>query len=164
MTPETLTQTLVHQLGLTHWVVTKTVDGISDDEALRQAAPDANNLNWVLGHIVASRNGMIQLAGGQEVLPEDVAANYRRHSEPITADNAVDVATLMEVYNRAQEILIEALPALDKKTLATKAPGSPTKNPDESIGSLLSLLVFHESYHCGQLGILRKAIGHDGVI
>ena len=164
MTPETLPQTLVHQLGLTHWMINQTVADLSDEEALRQAAPNANNLNWILGHVTATRNGMLQLAGCDPVLPTEIADRYQRGSEPVDKDPAADLATLLAAFNRAQDGLTEALPALGRDVLTAKAPGSPTRNPDETVGSLLSLLVFHEAYHCGQLGILRRAIGREGVI
>jgi len=32
------------------------------------------------------------------------------------------------------------------------------------VGSLLAALVFHESCHCGQLGVLRRLLGKDSVI
>ena len=164
MTPETSTETLAHQLHFTHWVVNQTVADVSDDDALRQAAPNANNLNWILGHITATRNGMLQLAGCDPVLPTEIADRYKRGSEPVAEDPAADLATLLAAFNAAQNRLTEALPALSRDVLTAKAPGSPTQNPDETVGSLLSLLVFHEAYHCGQLGILRRALGYEGVI
>jgi hypothetical protein len=44
------------------------------------------------------------------------------------------------------------------------APISPTGNPKETVGSLLAALAFHEAYHVGQTGILRRVIGREGVV
>ena len=34
----------------------------------------------------------------------------------------------------------------------------------EAVGSLLAGLLFHEAYHVGQTGVLRRLIGMDGAL
>ncbi len=34
----------------------------------------------------------------------------------------------------------------------------------ETIGSLMAGMAFHEAYHCGQLGVLRRMAGAEGII
>jgi hypothetical protein len=46
----------------------------------------------------------------------------------------------------------------------TPAPFSPTGNPDETVGSLLAAISFHEAYHVGQTGLLRRVVGREGVV
>jgi uncharacterized damage-inducible protein DinB len=43
-------------------------------------------------------------------------------------------------------------------------PDSPTGDPDETLGSLLAVALFHQAYHAGQLGILRRIAGESGAI
>ena len=50
------------------------------------------------------------------------------------------------------------------EALAAEAPFSPTDNPDETIGSLLAGLSFHEAYHAGQIGLLRRIVGKQGAL
>ncbi len=43
-------------------------------------------------------------------------------------------------------------------------PDGPTGNPEETVGSLLAVVMFHQAYHSGQLGILRRIAGESGAI
>ena len=56
------------------------------------------------------------------------------------------------------------LAGLTSDLLAAKAPFSPSQDEKETNGSLLAGLVFHEAYHNGQLGTLRRLSGAAGVI
>ncbi len=58
---------------------------------------------------------------------------------------AVERLTALWALNEA------GLGGLTEAVLASKAPFSPGDNPEETVGSLLAGLVFHEGYHCGQL-------------
>ena len=64
----------------------------------------------------------------------------------------------------AQDSILAGLDAITPEALAAPAPLSPGGNPDETVGSLLAGLVFNEAYHSGQLGVLRRAAGKDGII
>ncbi len=48
--------------------------------------------------------------------------------------------------------------------VGAKAPFSPKDDENETVGSLLAGLAFHEAYHTGQLGILRRVSGADGAV
>ncbi len=56
------------------------------------------------------------------------------------------------------------LASLSDENLAAAAPFSPRNDPDETVGSLLTLIAFHQAYHTGQTGLLRRVAGHDGAI
>jgi uncharacterized damage-inducible protein DinB len=44
------------------------------------------------------------------------------------------------------------------------AAGSPTGNPDETVRSLLTTVMFHQAYHAGQTAVLRRIAGKEGAI
>ena len=88
-------------------------------------------------------------------------ALYDRGSEPITAERAVPIDELAADFARAHDRVVERLAALTPEELAAPAPYSPVSNPKETVGSLVGLLAFHQSYHTGQTGILRRVAGLD---
>jgi uncharacterized damage-inducible protein DinB len=53
---------------------------------------------------------------------------------------------------------------LPAQRLEERVAQSPTGNPNESLGSLLATVMFHQAYHAGQLGILRRIVGKPGAI
>ncbi|MEZ4607315.1 MAG: hypothetical protein R2865_11090 [Deinococcales bacterium] len=40
-----------------HRIIQRNLEGISAEESLQKAG-EGNNVNWIIGHIVASRNGV----------------------------------------------------------------------------------------------------------
>jgi hypothetical protein len=63
-----------------------------------------------------------------------------------------------------QEPLVRAIGGMSDELLAGKPPRNLTSDPDETVGSNLATFVFHESYHVGQTGVLRRVAGKQGVI
>jgi hypothetical protein len=59
---------------------------------------------------------------------------------------------------------VTGLAGLPPESMDRPAPFSPTGNPKETVGSLLAAFAFHEAYHVGQTGILRRVIGREGVV
>jgi hypothetical protein len=70
----------------------------------------------------------------------------------------------MADFSATRKILMTGLVALTAEKLEAPAPFSPSNDQEETIGSLLAGLLFHESYHIGQLGLLRRLVGKDGII
>ncbi len=165
MTPISLTETLAIQFRYTFNVVNATLEGIPEDDYFFAPDPGGNCLNWVLGHIVSSRNGMLAMLGREPVIDRDLEKRYRRGTPALTdREGSLDSPTLLEAFRRSQDVIISGLASLTPEALTEPAPFSPSNNPEETLGSLFAGLSFHESYHVGQLGILRRLTGADGVI
>lgn len=159
-----LGETLAMQIALTHMVANANLGGVSQEESLAQPQPAGNCLNWIMGHIVSARSNALALVGKQPIWDEERAAPYQRHGPPLTdADKALPFETIMADFNSIQEPFLEGLSEISEEALAQKAPFSPTNNPDETIGSLLAGLVFHEAYHVGQTGLGRRLCGKEAL-
>ena len=48
--------------------------------------------------------------------------------------------------------------------LAKPLPGGPDPILGDTVGSALSALAWHEGYHSGQIGYLRRVLGKPGVL
>lgn len=53
---------------------------------------------------------------------------------------------------------------LTAQHLSAAAPFSPTGNSDETVGTLLASIAFHEAYHLGQTGLSRRLLGKAGAL
>lgn len=56
------------------------------------------------------------------------------------------------------------LAGLTPDVVDSPAAGSPTGNPDETVRSLLTTVMFHQAYHAGQTAVLRRVAGKEGAI
>ena len=165
MTPKTLADTLAIQFRYTQWVVNANLKDVDGDQYFRAPDPAGNCLNWVLGHMVSARNGCLAMLGQDPVIAPETIDRYQRGSAPVAGpDGAVPPTELLDAFNRAQNPLLAGLSALTDEALAAPAPFSPNDDDDETAGSLLAGLLFHEAYHAGQLGVIRRTLGIDGAI
>lgn len=156
---------LRHQAALVHRVVQINADGVTQAESLVQPQPAGNCLNWVVGHLLAVYHNVLPLLGQEPVLDAAVLKRYNRGSAPLrNGADALDISQLMTAWDECCRRVDAGLARLSEDTLAEPAPVSPTNNPDETIGSLLSTVCWHQAYHSGQIGVLRRIAGKPGAI
>jgi uncharacterized damage-inducible protein DinB len=157
-------ETLAHQLGLAEYVVDRNLDGITHAESLARPAGGGNSLNWVMGHLVQTYEQALLLLGHDRLFPaEEMDAYGSGRGGPADAA-AVPVEELVRRFRRAGAAMQAALLALGADDLARPASLSPTGDDGETVGSLLSSIAFHQAYHAGQTGTLRRLLGHRGAI
>jgi len=156
--------TLTLQLGASLRVALRNLDGVSQEESLESPQPGGNCLNWVVGHLVASRNDLLETLGQERLWDKKRDELYKRGSEPMTAENARPLSELIDALKSSHAAVVAGLAAVTPERMAEPAPFSPGGNPDETVGSLLAVFAFHEAYHVGQTGVLRRVAGHPGAI
>ncbi|MBB4635008.1 DinB family protein [Longimicrobium terrae] len=148
----------------THRVVNLNTDGVSHAQSLIAPKPAGNSANWVLGHLLCVYNDVLGLLGAARVMERDALKPYARGSAPLEEKDALPLDSLVDGWNRACAEFDAALASIPETRLAEPVPNSPTNNPDETVGSLLVTVMFHQAYHAGQLGLLRRVAGHAGAI
>ena len=158
-------KTIAYQFGLTANVLERNVGDLSHDDSLIGPEKGGSCLNWVVGHITRTRNSALGMLTKKHPFPmTDFDAYDDRTGVPFTKENALSLAELMRRFRAMQEPLVDAVKALPAEALAAPASFSPSGNPKETVGSLMVSFAFHESYHVGQTGILRRVAGREGVI
>jgi uncharacterized damage-inducible protein DinB len=156
---------LVTMYEFSYGALKRNLTGVSHEESLATPEPGGNNLNWVLGHIVSARGLILTLAGGTPVLTGDDAAPYQRGSTPNSTAKVLDLATLRGLLDDSQQQLVGKLAELSDEELCTPLPDKYRRPPlSGSVADALARLCSHESYHAGQIGLLRRLAGKDGAI
>ena len=159
------TNTIAHQFGISSRVLEKNLEGVSHEESLVSPQAGGSCLNWVVGHLTRSRNQALALFGQKPIFPTEEFDTYDDNGgKPFRPETAVAFDELKRRFKALQEPLVNGLNALAPEAMDRPAPFSPTGNPKETVGSLLVSLAFHEAYHVGQTGILRRIVGREGVI
>lgn len=154
--------TLTRLFSINYDVLKKNLDGVTHEESLIQPTGGGNCLNWVLGHLVTTRDLALGMLKQEPVWSADVSATYNRGSAPIRdGANAQPLPGIVEALGKSQERLIAGLGQISNDDLA--AP-SPEKSLGDTVGDLLFVLQYHDAYHAGQTGLLRRMAGHDGAI
>lgn len=157
-------ETLRQQAAMVDTVLRLNVEGVTHEESLVQPSPAGNCLNWVVGHLVAIYENVLPLLG-QPTMPKDAMKRYDRGSPPIQdAAQARDFKELMTAWDESSKRFDAGLAALSPDIMDEPAPFSPTGDANETVRSLLTTICFHQTYHAGQAGVLRRIAGKDGAI
>jgi len=130
--------------------------GLDHADSLLQPAHRGNCLNWVLGHIVGSRDTILQALGAEAIVGEEKKARYGYGSNPVLADgdDLLRLEELLSLLASSQETLAEKLSALREQGLGEAVDSF--MGEGTTLGQLLFFLYFHETYHTGQTEYLRQ--------
>jgi hypothetical protein len=147
---------LIELFNRTHWVIKKQAEGLTQAQSLIQPQPAGNCFNWVVGHIITGRNSVLLALGEAPLWSEAELAGYKRESEPITsADQAQPFDRLLADLDKTHEKIVVALESVSAEKLAQPLASDPAR----SVGERLAFLHWHETYHTGQLELLRALAG-----
>jgi len=140
-----------------HYAIGVNARDLTHEESLKEPCAGANSANWVLGHIIQNRGAILKMVGEQPVWNEEEGEYYKRGSRPIGAQTAKPYPDLLRALDLSQERLMAGLNRLEDARLGQVSD-------KDSLGRKLAFLQFHEAYHAGQLGILRRVTGKPGAI
>lgn len=158
-----LAETLNTQFRMNQYIAGRNLDGVTHEESLIRAVETGNHLNWLVGHIVATRCALLPALHQESIWNEEQMSIYRRGSSGAVDAGYLPFDEVVRAFHTTQERILEGIASLSEEELAAPAPFSPGGGP-ETLGSLLTKSTVHEGYHLGQTGILRRVIGKPGAI
>lgn len=138
--------------------------GLSHAESLIQTPYNINCMNWVLGHIAVNRDSVMGLIGAESLLSEAETLRYKTESDPIIEDgpHVLQLEKLLEVLSTGQNKIAAALEALSEVDLLEEIQVGERMMP---LGTRLYGFYFHDTYHTGQIDLLRQVAGaNDKVV
>ena len=157
-------KTLITMFRMSHGVMRANLESVDHEASLVQPQPAGNCINWVLAHILAVRDQMFGVLGLEPVLGA-AGLRFRRSSPPLSdASEALPFAALLDALARSQERLERAITDFGAARLSEPFDGSRLPGKPGTLGELLVFFHFHETYHAGQLGVLRRVAGREGAI
>jgi uncharacterized damage-inducible protein DinB len=159
-------RTLLDAANRNYGIIQRQVAGLSHEDSLLQLPFRGNCLNWVVGHIMQSRNKMLKIVGAATVWTDEQIARYDREALPVVnGDDAMQFEQILTDFKQTHERFVEKLSSMAQDDLLLPAPEVIKGIPDWSISEFLNFLLWHETYHVGQTEILRQLAGtNDKVI
>jgi uncharacterized damage-inducible protein DinB len=156
------TSALLHFLTLSDVVVNKNCEDITHQESLIRPQSEGHSFNWVLGHMVRTRNDVLQLVGKRPLYSKSKLDVYT--PKGFAPEKAMDVRELHNAFNVLQNELKDSIKTISEEALLKPASLTPDKDSGDTVGSILWTVLWHEAYHAGQLGIIRRVVGKPGMI
>lgn len=160
-------QNLISTLNGNQWVIDKQTEGLSHEQSMIQPPFRANCMNWVIGHIAEHRDWMLRAIDETTLMPAKQVELYRRGSEELQAeDEVVRLETLLDYLHRSKDCLVAKIESATVEFLSEKPQhGVLFESLKEKTRiERLQGLIWHETYHVGQLELLRQLAGTDDAI
>lgn len=149
-------QKLIQSFQTTTWLINKQADGLSHEQMLLQLPFRGNCFNWILGHIVTNRDKVLALLGEEPEFLEAEVERYARGSDPVVGvETAVHSQRLLAAVQSSQSKIEAALAATSPEMLEAIYD----EEHNQTIADRINGLHWHETYHTGQLEILRQLAG-----
>jgi uncharacterized damage-inducible protein DinB len=144
----------INHLRLIDRLIKGKVEGLSHEDSMRQLPFPGNCMNWNLGHLLVYRMQYLGVIDGVSKPDPAEFAIYGAGSEPLTdSAKAIPLATLLTRLDDASAQVIAALETVPAEKLAEVYDAEKGTTVDDR---LQFYAIFHESYHAGQLELLRE--------
>jgi uncharacterized damage-inducible protein DinB len=142
-------------------MVDRSLEGISDEEFWQVAPGGGNPLGWLLGHVAHTRGQILTQIGhphdsGLGPLFARGAALRDRSEYP--SRTAVENA-----WKESRSRMRDGFASITPERLAGPPPAGSKLPGADTLAGYLAFLAFHESYHVGQMGYVRRRLGHAGI-
>jgi DinB superfamily len=131
-------------------------ESLKQKDFLVQTDTDGLHFNWILGHVLHSRQILLEALGAEpSVKNTEILKAYSRGSKTQAAEimSSQDLLQALEVSQAALE-----------KSLEDADFASPSPMGKGTLEDYFELMTWQETYHAGQSGVLRRLAGFAGQI
>jgi DinB superfamily len=137
----------------------RNLEGITHEDSLFMPEPGGNPINWVVGHVVATRSRMFGMLKLELIWTNGATMLYSGLDGTGWApESAMNLKTIESDLARSQSVLMSALDEMTGRDLNRRSEDG------RNLAEILGFFHFHEAYHVGQVGVLRRILGKQGVI
>lgn len=130
--------------------------GVDDDLARRRPNEHTNNLTFLALHLIDARYYLERYLGGQAESP------FKEQLDPIRSIDELEsyplITDIMAGWEETEALLVVRLEAIPSAELDAASTATFPVDDSTRLGGL-TFLVQHESYHIGQMAILRRILG-----
>ncbi len=133
--------------------------GVDQTMAVTSKGP-CNSIAWIVGHLTRTRANILKMLGANVELQaweELVVRGAEKNPNP--GPSITDLTTLF--MTRGDDIT-QTLRSCDAALFA-KPSGRSFPDGGKTIGDGIDFLIFHETFHLGQIDLLRITFGLSGI-
>jgi DinB superfamily len=155
-------QPVSKQFALQTRLFNNVLEGIEDLRGSERLSGQVNHLQWIAGHLTNSRYRLAPVLGLDISFP--YAEMYNDFTQPAPHNRVIDASIkypllteIKKYWNELAGGFVEKISGLSSGQLAGETPV--TVPTGKTLSDLLSFISSHESYHIGQMSIIRKYLG-----
>ena len=147
---------LAEMLRLNSRLFHNCLNDLTDEQAQRRPSDSCNSAVFVAAHLVESRHYILKTLGAERENPLERYTGGWKSIEQITEWPTLDA--IRSGWTAVSAALADRLAAITPTELDTSITTQMPLETRTALG-MLTFLVQHDSYHVGQLSLLRKYAG-----
>lgn len=154
-------QPVMEILKLNSALLLRALDGVDQSTSEKRPNDRTNSLAFLACHALDARFYLLRLAGQERTNPWQ--ALFDAATDITTMKDFPPLYELVAEWEELHEATLAHLAGMTAVELnAESTAGFPTD--DSSILGGIAFLAFHEAYHVGQMGLVRKYFGFEPVV
>ena len=159
-------QVLKGILERNYGVIQRQINGITHEQSIIQPPFRGNCMNWVMGHLVVSRERILIMTNSPTLWTPEQRSRYERGAEPIVDDlDALPFDKIVADLATSQERIRSWLENCTIEDLSAQVVPHNIPTNASPVWDWMEFLLWHEAYHLGNLELLRQLAGmNDKVI
>lgn len=167
--PSALGAHLVKALDCGYELVLALADGFDDKTSL--LAPGSHKpIVWFLGHLACAKDYFSTLhQGTPKAVTEEFSNNF---ADGVDTDFTYvpPLAEMIEIFQQTHRRIRDFVVGLSPEDFARRTDVAPDENmkdfaePFATLGQALALTQMHDSFHAGQMALLRGALGMESPV
>lgn len=149
-------KTLMGTFGMTDFLMPMVLEDLSDADARTRSRGDGGpSITWLVGHLLHYRYFVLNLLGDERESP---------FGETFTEDatDGSDYPSIAEIHRHWAELAPDFQAALETRTEADWEASGAGPHEERTAREQVVFFAWHEGYHMGCLGAMRKAMGKPG--
>ncbi len=88
------------------FALNKNLKDVSHEESLKSSDAGGNCMNWIVGHIIVTRDFLHEILEIEKMCNEKIVDLYIQGTKPVNSENAEDIYRLLKIYNDSQNKII----------------------------------------------------------
>ena len=144
------------------------IQDIPEEDWFRVPLAFPTHIAWQIGHVAMAEYGLtlLRIRGrepdDEQLIPKDFLRRFKKGSTPSPqAGDYPSASAIRATLDAVHAAALEAMAGYQETELEEPLP-APTAVYANKLGSLF-MCSAHEMLHAGQIGVLRRALGHDPI-
>jgi uncharacterized damage-inducible protein DinB len=159
---------LLAQYDLHDVLFNNVIDNISEVESNQAIVEPLNSIKWLAGHLLWAQRNLVRISGAQVDIPwTGHFLTIQGSTEEERKMPKGEFPTLDQIRNKWNEVTPAIRAGLANLPEAALNSIVEAKHPiapfDNTLAGLWAFINDHQSYHIGQIGILRRALGKEAM-
>ena len=147
---------ILESYRFSNFIINKVLDDISNEDAVKRIRNgEGSSISWIVGHLIDYRSQSLNL----------LSSESQREFKEIFSDasasdgsNYPSLTELKEKWNNQHNVIESTFANISDEQLSALLKKDDAVHNEKTVLSVIIFYMWHEAYHIGALGMIRKEL------